>query len=116
MPLYLTEYARERIIHVNDHTLARFLDMFHHRVTCFFYRAWAVNQQAVSFEQLEYDRIAEYVASLIGDGMESFHKRDAVPDRAKLHYSCPASRSFLNHGFAFVRIRPGVICGRPGIS
>jgi hypothetical protein len=30
--------------------------------------------------------------------------------------SCPASCSFLKHGCGFVRFRPGVICGNPGIS
>ena len=85
LPLHLTEYARERILHHNDHTLARFLDMFHHRVASLFYRAWAVNQQTVSFEHHGEDRISEYVASLVGDGMESFHGRDRVPDSSKLH-------------------------------
>jgi type VI secretion system protein ImpH len=87
LPLHLTEYARERILHFNDPTLARFLDVFHHRITSFFYRAWAVNQQNVSYEHLQYDRIAEYVASLLGDGMEGAHLRDSVPDSSKLHYS-----------------------------
>jgi type VI secretion system protein ImpH len=87
MPLYLTDFARERIIHHNDHTLARFMDIFHHRMVSLFYRAWAVNQQTVSFEHEGSDRIAEYVASLFGQGMESYHRRDSVPDAAKLHYS-----------------------------
>jgi len=87
LPLHLTEYARERILHFNDQTLARFLDLFHHRITSLFYRAWAVNQQAVSYEHLQYDRFSEYVASLMGDGMDSFHRRDTVPDSSKLHYA-----------------------------
>jgi type VI secretion system protein ImpH len=87
LPLYVTEYARERMLHFADQTLARFLDTFHHRITSLFYRAWAVNQQHVSYEQTGYDRVADYVASLFGDGMESFHGRDSVPDSAKLHYA-----------------------------
>jgi type VI secretion system protein ImpH len=87
LPLHVTEHARERIIHFSDHTLVRFLDVFHHRITSLFYRAWAVNQQAISYEHKGYDRIGEYVASLVGDGMESFHLRDQVPDCAKQHYS-----------------------------
>ena len=58
--------------------------MFHHRVVSLFYRAWAINQQTVSFEHVKYDRIAEYVGSIFGDGMESFHHRDSVPDSAQL--------------------------------
>lgn len=87
MPLYITEYARERMLHFNDFTLSRFLDLFHHRITSLFYRAWAVNQQNVSYEQVGYDRFAEYVASLFGDGMEGFHNRDSIRDSSKLHYS-----------------------------
>jgi type VI secretion system protein ImpH len=87
LPLHLTEYARERILHFNDHTLARFLDIFHHRVVSLFYRAWAINQQEISFEHEGYDRIADYIASLFGDGQESCKRRDSVPDLAKLHYS-----------------------------
>ncbi len=87
MPLYLTEFARERILHHNDHTLARFLDVFHHRMVSLFYRAWAVNQQHVSYEHEGTDRFAEYIGSLFGQGMESYHRRDSVPDSAKLHYS-----------------------------
>jgi len=87
LPLHITEYARERILHHNDHTMARFLDVFHHRVVSLFYRAWAINQQVISYEHVKYDRIAEFVGSLFGDGMESFHNRDSVPDSSKLHYS-----------------------------
>jgi type VI secretion system protein ImpH len=87
LPLAITEFARERVLHHNDYTLSRFLDTFHHRVVSLFYRAWAVNQQVVSYEQIGSDRIAEYVASIFGDGMESFHGRDSVPDGSKLHYS-----------------------------
>ncbi|HEY4328943.1 MAG TPA: type VI secretion system baseplate subunit TssG [Phycisphaerae bacterium] len=87
LPLHITEYARERIFHHNDYTLTRFLDIFHHRITSLFYRAWAINQQVVSYEHLQYDRFAEYVASFFGDGMESFKNRDSVPDLSKLHYS-----------------------------
>jgi type VI secretion system protein ImpH len=87
LPLHVTEYARERMLHHNDHTLARFLDVFHHRLVSLFYRAWAVNQQAVSYEHAGHDRIADYVASLFGDGMDSFLGRDSVPDSSKLHYA-----------------------------
>ena len=87
MPLFLTEFARERIIHSSDHTLSRFFDVFHHRMVSLFYRAWAVNQQTVSHEHAGKDRFAEYVASLFGDGSENCHARDTVPDSSKLHYS-----------------------------
>jgi type VI secretion system protein ImpH len=87
LPLAFTEYARERVLHHNDYTLARFLDTFHHRIISLFYRAWAVNQQVVSYEQVGRDRIAEYIATMFGQGADTFHGRDTVPDGSKLHYS-----------------------------
>ncbi len=85
MPLHITEYARDRERNAQDPTLARFLDMFNHRVVSLFYRAWAVNQKTVSYERGELDRFAAYVGSLFGVGMPSMLERDRVPDVAKLY-------------------------------
>jgi len=93
LPLHLTEYARERLLHSNDPTFSRFLDVFNHRMVSLFYRAWACNQQAVSYDRPNEDRYGDFIGSIFGIGMESFRKRDAVPDLGKLHYagrlSCP---------------------------
>ena len=113
MPLHLTEHARQREI-AGDHTLARFLDLFNHRMVSLFYRAWACNQQAIHYERgalrdapaaappdaaplarrrgpspvrRDGDRFAIYIGSLFGVGMPSVRHRDAAPDVAKLHYS-----------------------------
>jgi type VI secretion system protein ImpH len=97
LPLHLTEYVRERIHHYRDHTLARFADMFHHRMMCLFYRAWADTEPAVNFDRPESDRFAGYVGSLAGLGLESLHERDDMPDLAKLYYagylSCQAKHA-----------------------
>jgi type VI secretion system protein ImpH len=101
LPLHLTEYARDRERNSNDATLTRFADVFHHRMASLFYRAWAVNQQAVGADRSlmpdgsdadplisqEIDRFAVYVASFIGRGTPSLRQRDSVPDNAKLHWS-----------------------------
>lgn len=101
MPLHLTEYARDRQRNSADRTLSRFLDIFHHRMTSLFYRAWACNQQTVSADRAGADRtglsrgtdaamndrFGVYIASTIGRGMPSMWGRDAVPDQAKLHYA-----------------------------
>ncbi|MBM4039862.1 MAG: type VI secretion system baseplate subunit TssG [Planctomycetes bacterium] len=50
LPLQLTAYARERQL-ARDNTLARFLDVFNHRMVSLFYRAWASAQQAVQYER-----------------------------------------------------------------
>jgi len=93
LPLHITEYARQRMAADKDPTLARFLDVMNHRLVSLFYRAWAVNQQTVSFDRSDRgggaggDRFAMYIASLFGLGMENLRDRDAAPDPAKLHYS-----------------------------
>ena len=87
MPLHLTEYIRDRERNLADPTLARFMDVFNHRVISLFYRAWAVNQQTVSFDRPESDRFAVFIGSLFGIGTNALRNRDEVPDLAKLHYS-----------------------------
>ena len=87
MPLRLTEYVLGRIRDHEDNTLARFLDIFNHRMISLFYRAWACNQQTVSHDRKCQDRFAAYIGSLFGIGEDSLRDRDAVLDLAKLHYS-----------------------------
>ena len=93
MPLWLTDYARGRLLNFKDESLTAFLDIFHHRMISLFYRAWAYNQQAVSFDRPEGDWFARYIRSLIGMGQNSLRDRDAVADSAKQYYSgrlaCP---------------------------
>lgn len=87
LPLHLTEHARERIRHHGDATLVRFADIFHHRMLCLFYRAWANAQPTVSYDRPDEDRFIDYVGSLFGIGDPTLQKRDAMPDRAKLHFA-----------------------------
>jgi type VI secretion system protein ImpH len=56
-----------------------------------FYRAWAVNHAAVSFDRVaedpETDRFGFYVASTIGLAEKTLRRRDGVPDIAKQHFA-----------------------------
>ena len=87
LPLHLTEYARDRQKNAKDPTLARFLDVFNHRMLALLYRAWAQAQPAVSFDRPREDRFGTYLASLGGTGMPAFQDRDAMPDLAKRHFA-----------------------------
>jgi type VI secretion system protein ImpH len=87
LPLHLTEYARERLRNHHDPTLARFADIFHHRMISLFYRAWANPRPTVSFDRPEEDRFGFYVGALFGMGGDSFCHRDALDDRAKRFYT-----------------------------
>lgn len=87
LPLHLTEYARERKRHAGDPTLARFLDLFNHRMLSLLYRAWGQAQPAVSFDRPAEDRFGTYVGSLTGTSMPACRDRDAMPDLTKRRYA-----------------------------
>ncbi|MGH8550942.1 MAG: type VI secretion system baseplate subunit TssG [Methylococcales bacterium] len=87
LPLHLTEYARDRIRHHRDSTLAAFADIFHHRMLSLFYRAWANTEPTVHYDRPESDRFLYYVGSTFGLGMEAQFGLDRVPDRYKLHFA-----------------------------
>jgi len=87
LPQHITEYVRDRLRNHADPTLAGFLDIFNHRMISLFYRAWACNQQTMSYDRPGDDPFAIYIGSLFGIGQDSCRTRDAVSDLAKLHYA-----------------------------
>ncbi|AET92511.1 type VI secretion protein [Burkholderia sp. YI23] len=87
MPTHLTEYVRDRARNAGDPTFARFLDVFHHRMTSLFYRAWAAAQPVVSLDRRDDDRFSSYVGTVFGLNQPSLRNRDSVHDFAKLHFA-----------------------------
>lgn len=87
LPLHVTEYARDRERHKRDESLARFADMFHHRVVSVFYSAWAQAQPTVQFDRPDNDRFGDYVGSLIGLGMPGMKGLDAMHHLTKLNFA-----------------------------
>ena len=96
LPLHLTEYARNRLLHAGDASLARFADLIHHRFLSLFYRAWAQAQPCVSLDRPQQDRFGVHLGSLCGLGLESLRGRDAMPDHAKLHHVGLLARQVRN--------------------
>jgi len=96
LPLHLTEHAYDRLLHVNDRTFIRFLDIFNHRFLLLFYRAWAQAQPAVALDRLQEDRFSIYVGALQGLGAEKVRRRDRVGDFAKLYFAGLLSRQVRN--------------------
>jgi len=96
LPQHLTEYVQDRILHYRDETMARFCDVFQHRMILLFYRAWADCQAANSLDQPERDSFGRYAASLIGLGQPSLKNRDSVPDHMKLHHAGHLARQTRN--------------------
>lgn len=84
LPIHLTEFARERLRAHGDRTFVGFCNLFHHRFTLFFYRAWADSQATVSLDRPNDERFSRYLGSLIHLGDDTLRDRDAVPDHAKL--------------------------------
>jgi type VI secretion system protein ImpH len=87
MPIHITEFVRGRCLNAKDPTMARFLDVFNHRILCLFYRTWASAQKSVDYDRPEEGAFVRYIGSLFGIGMKSLRNRDEIPDRAKLFFS-----------------------------
>jgi type VI secretion system protein ImpH len=87
LPQHLTDFARDRYRNAHDRTLVRFMDIFHHRMLSFFYRAWVLNQKSADFDRPEESRYADYFGTVFGIGMPALRERDSIPDRAKIYFS-----------------------------
>jgi type VI secretion system protein ImpH len=87
LPLHLTDYCKQRLHHHADATLARFVDLFHHRLLSLFYRAWAESRPTVCHDRPDEDRFMVFVASAFGLGAPALRDRDAFPDHAKLYFA-----------------------------
>jgi type VI secretion system protein ImpH len=96
LPMHLTEYARDRVRHAGDMTLARFIDVFHHRMMLMFHRAWSKTQPTVAMDRPLPDAFAGYLGAFLGLGLDATRNRDAFPDRAKLYYASHFARSSRN--------------------
>jgi type VI secretion system protein ImpH len=87
LPQQLTDFARDRLRNAHDPTLVRFMDIFHHRMLSFFYRAWANSEKSVDFDRTDDARYADYFGSFFGIGVSSLQDRDSVPDWAKIYFA-----------------------------
>ncbi len=112
LPLVLTEFIRNRLTGVDDPdlpraafgegagqpqvnrrdpALAEFIDIFHHRLICLFYRAWAQANQTVDFDRQhledEQPSFAEWIASIFGHGLPEFDGLDTIPTWQKLAFA-----------------------------
>ena len=87
LPLHVTEYARDRLRNADDPTMARFFDLFHHRMLMLFYRVWASGRPAVNHDRPATDRFQLYIGALAGMGLASLRGRDDFPDAAKLFFA-----------------------------
>ncbi|MEC8554702.1 MAG: type VI secretion system baseplate subunit TssG [Planctomycetota bacterium] len=87
LPLHVTELAWQRERNYDDPTLAAFVNLFHHRMLSFFYRARAAVEPTIQFDREDKDRFQYQVRSLLGIGTEAFDDCDAMEDLAKTHFA-----------------------------
>lgn len=83
----LTQYVLDQARDYDDSTLADFADVFHHRLLSLFFKAWADANKATDYDRPEDAHFPRFINSFFGAGVESFRRRDAIPDRAKTFYS-----------------------------
>ena len=93
MPLIFSEYLYN--FKQNNTELGKFLDIFHHRMISFFYRAWSINNQSVSYES-NHDHFLEYFYSLMGSNYNSIKKTSALPPNSKLFFAGHLIRNYKN--------------------
>lgn len=105
MPLEFTNFVFQQSHNNYDQTWRRFLDIIHHRFTTLFYRAWAMNEQAVSYDRPKDDMISDIISSLAGFMPDtSLYKKSTKMMGANFanHYGCmiknkPALESILRN-------------------
>lgn len=79
MPLEFTNYVFQRSHNYYDQTWRRFLDIINHRFLTLFYRAWAENEQAVSFDRKNDDKITDIIRSLAGTSSDMLGENRTFP-------------------------------------
>lgn len=87
LPLHLTEYAMDRELNSKDPTFAAFANIFHHRMTSLFYRAWADSQPTVQLDRPGEDRFRLYMGAMVGLATPDLNDRDAMPDQFKRFFA-----------------------------
>lgn len=87
LPLHLTEFTRERIRNDRDFALARFVDLFHHRLISLFYRVWADAQPTTQFDRPQQDRFFNRVGALVGLGSEAMQQKNRPDDFRQLYFA-----------------------------
>lgn len=87
---------------VKDEGMAEFLDLFHHRMFSFLYRAWASGNMAVAFDRAgavegkphegDAPRFGHFIGSVFGTGSDELFDHPVLPSYARLafagHLSC----------------------------
>ena len=91
MPQWYTQLILERA-REKDHTLADFLDLFHHRLITLFYLGWKKHRFPENYQPGARDRLSRYLLSLSGLGTPGLTGMIGLPEEALTFYSGLLSR------------------------
>jgi type VI secretion system protein ImpH len=91
LPHWYNELVMERI-YKKDFSLARFLDMFHHRLISLFYLVWKKHRFPENYLPDGKDRLSGYLLSLIGMGTPGLTGMIGLPKESLAFYSGLLSR------------------------
>jgi type VI secretion system protein ImpH len=75
-----------------DHTLADFLDLFHHRLITLFYLAWKKHRFPENYQLGARDRLSRYLLSIAGLGTPGLTDMIGLPEESLTFYSGLLSR------------------------
>lgn len=86
LPLHYTELLLARA-EQKDHALGAFLDIFNHRLTSLFYRAWEKYHYPVTYGRGQRDVLSQWLRALVGIHTAGLQDRLDVSDQALCFYS-----------------------------
>lgn len=94
MPLHYTQTILDRVRR-KDFALRDFIDLFHHRILSFFYRAWEKYRFPIAFERArrnslkpkQLDLFTETLYALVGMGTSGIRERLLIDDETFLYYA-----------------------------
>ena len=87
LPAVYDELIETELRDRKSRTLPEFLDIFNHRITSLFYRAWSKYRFETGFERGEPDLLSRCLLALVGLGTSGLQKRQKVIDDVLLYYS-----------------------------
>ena len=85
MPFFFTEHILRQMQSKNL-SMLHFLNIFHNRMISFLYRAWAINNQTVSYEKKR-DKISKYLYSIIGHDYKHKNTQHSLHSDFKLYFA-----------------------------
>jgi type VI secretion system protein ImpH len=86
LPLYYTEFIRERF-RQRDTSTAGFFDVFNHRMISLFFQAWEKYRFPIAYERGDRDRFSHILLDLVGMGTPGLQRRMPIPDDSLIFYS-----------------------------